>query len=252
MLISNLKRYSGMLLAILFITFVQISLLGAAAPGEAVLLEEEESLPWLAQQRVQTQAVAYNEHCKSTTIINLRDDLDLWSLLVFNKICARQNNHQSLAWVFNQKDVAYAEVNTLAADLTDYRDNIALFEGINDDNENDATFALWLSTTAQSGQGIEAVRAWALHLERRHTKFQQLHTRLSTFYDTALEDVMVSKEGTIAFILANPGEALGPLLEANPAETRHKVEKLVTDTFFPDDEARDEASEGSGGEGADE
>jgi hypothetical protein len=236
-----------MFLAILFITFMQISLFGAAEFSEAIVLQEEEGLPWAAQQRVQTQAVAYNEHCKSTTIINLRDDLDLWSLLVFNKICGRKNNQQSLAWISNQKDIAYAEVNTLAADLADYRDNIALFEGINDYNENDATFALWLSTTAQGEQGIEAVRAWALYLERRHAKFQQLHTRLNAFYETALEDILVSKEGTIAFILASPGEVLGPLLEVDPEGTRHKVEKLVTDTFFPDDEEDEELDEGAGG-----
>ena len=225
-----------MFLAILFVTFVQINLFGAAA-------FDEEDLPWDVQQHVQTQAIAYNEHCKRNTIVNLKDDLDLWSLLVYNKICNRSQNNQTLTWVSNQKDIVSAEVDTLRVDLADYRENIDLYDHINDYNDNAENFAMWLSTTAQSGLGIEAVRAWTLGLERRYAKLNELHTRLSTFHDITLEDVTISKDGTIAFILAEPGDALEALLTTNLVHTRYKVEKLITDTFFPGDAVADNAAD---------
>jgi hypothetical protein len=220
-----------MFIAILFVTFIQINLFGAASDCAAPL---EEDLPWVAQQHIQAQAIAYNEQRKTEAIVNLKDDLDLWSLLVYNKTCGRQENHKSLAWVLTHKDAVFAEKETVGADLDDYRTHMELYDLIDDDNDNDINFASWLSTTAQSGQGIDAVRAWALGLERRQTKLTQLHTRLSHFYDAALEDVMPSKEEVVAFILATPGDVLGPLLLANPDSIRPKVEKYVTDTFFPE------------------
>ena len=225
-----------MFLAILFVTFIQISLFGAAAA-------EEENLPWAAQQHIQTRAIAYNNHCKSETMINLRDDLDLWSLLVYNKICGKRENSQSLAWVLSEKDKISAEIDTLTSDLGDYRTNIELFNGISDYNENASDFAIWLSTTAQSGQGIEAVRTWTIGLERRQKKLQQLHVRLGGFYDTESADVMPSKNAIIAFVLAEPGDVLGALLVASPVETILKVGKLITDVFSIEDENPDEADE---------
>lgn len=153
---------------------------------------------------------------------------------MYNRICGRQNNQQSLAWVSNQKDAIYAERETVGIDLDEYRTHIDLYDLISDDNDNAENFAVWLSTTAQSGQGIEAVRAWALSLERRQTKLTQLHTKLSDFYDAAREDATPSKEEVVAFILGNPGDALGSLLLANPGIVRPKVEKYIRDTFFPE------------------
>lgn len=220
-----------MILVILIFTFIQINLFGAVA-DHAVLVEED--LPWAAQQHIQTQAIACNDQRKIDTIINLREELDLWSLLVFNKTCTRQENNKSLAWVLTHKDAIYAEKETVEAELDDYKIHIELYDLISDDNDNAENFATWLSTTAQSEQGINAVREWAQGLERRQTKLAQLHTRLSNFYDTAFEEARPSKEDVVAFVLGNPGEVLGPLLLANPDSVRSKVEQYVTDTFFPE------------------
>ncbi len=158
-----------MFIAILFVSFMQISLFGADALTQTISLEEE-SLSWAAQQEIQTRAVAYTNQCKSDTIVNLRDDLDLRSLLIYNKICGKKDNEQSLAWVLSHKDSIYAEAETLGVDLADYRANIELYDAMSDYNDNAIAFAEWLSTTAQNS--IKDVRSWALSLEKRQIKYQ--------------------------------------------------------------------------------
>lgn len=202
---------------------------------------EEESLPWGVQTHINTRAQAYNAQCANQTMTNLKDDLDLWSLLVFNKICNRKENTKSVAWVLETKNIIAAEIEVLGFDLAEYRTNITLYENRFANVDNIADFMQWLTTTPH--ENIVGVLAWALHLERRDLSLKQLYGRLSTFYDSVSSTAAASKEGTIAFVLAEPGDMLGALLAENEEETRAKVEQYITNIYFPiseDDEDPDD------------
>lgn len=105
---------------------------------------------WLKSQLyLQNRALAYQEQ-RSQAEVNLKEDLDLWAILVRREICKKAEHRKTLDWV---KELTLANgsglegtIGQFNAELSEYERNIALFCNKNPYNENEMNFMLWFTS----------------------------------------------------------------------------------------------------------
>lgn len=104
---------------------------------------------WLRTQLyLQNRALAYQEQqCKIT--VNLKNDLDLWSILVQRGICKKNEPIKALEWVKNQilanGSGLEGAIGQFNEQLREYETYINLFRDRLNDEENEFNFTIWFS-----------------------------------------------------------------------------------------------------------
>ncbi len=120
-----------MLFAILFIAFVGFQTEAFGAEAE---------LSWHTQTYINKQAKAYIEHCAETTTAEIDTRHGFGPMLGVEATNKRKrHSEKTLAWVAHERDEAAKFIDTLKLDLENYRENIALYEDSDDDNDNETT-----------------------------------------------------------------------------------------------------------------
>ncbi len=105
---------------------------------------------WLKSQLyLQNRALAYQEK-RSQAEVNLKDDLDLWAILVRRGICGKAEHRKTLDWI-KQLTLANGSglegaIGQFDAELSAYESNINLFRNRSPYNENEINFMLWFTS----------------------------------------------------------------------------------------------------------
>lgn len=126
-----------------------------SVPLPIAVIQAEDFPIWLKTQLyLQNRAQAYQEQ-RTHVQVYLKEDLDLWSLLVFRGINQRNEYNKPLEWIAQQIKAngsgLEGAIGQLDNELREYETNIELFRTRNpyNENENEEAFIMWFSMLPQ-------------------------------------------------------------------------------------------------------